>query len=572
MPHDLVTIAQQIGGAGADPDGWDSWRRGRSRAPRPARAILDEMVTEDQSEVIAFLLRPETYGSETTRVEHLETHSAMVFLAGDRALKLKRAVRYDYLDFSTAERRRRWCEAEVALNRRMAPAIYRGTAVVTRESSGRLALDGPGAPVEWLVDMTRFDGQGLADRLAESGTLPLTAMAPLAASVAALHAGAAPRLDAGGAAGMRWVADGNREALAAFGDALFPDPARSCLVRDMARALDAATARLDQRRASGLVRQCHGDLHLGNIVLLDGAPTLFDAVEFNDDISCIDVGYDLAFLLMDLWHRGLPRHANLVMNEYLRRTGDLESLALLPLFLACRAAVRAKTSATAATLAGEGAARRPLIDAARQYLRLAQQFLAPPGPVLVAIGGRSGSGKSTAAAAVAHAMGPAPGALHLRTDVIRKHLWGVAPLTRLPAEAYAAGLTARVYAHLGRQAASALAAGHAVVCDGVFGEAWERRALDDVARESGTPFVRLWLDAPDATLLARVTARRGDVSDATADVVEQQAAHVQPPPDWARLDARGAPEDTAGRVIEALAAAGVPTAMGGWATGHASPA
>ena len=137
------------------------------------------MVTEDQSEVIAFLLRPETYGDGTTGVEHLETHSAMVFLAGDRALKLKRAVRYDYLDFSTAERRRHWCEAKVALNRRMAPAIYRGTAVVTRESDGRLALEGPGAPVEWLVDMTRFDGQALADRLAASGTLPLTAMAPL---------------------------------------------------------------------------------------------------------------------------------------------------------------------------------------------------------------------------------------------------------------------------------------------------------------------------------------------------------------------------------------------------------
>ena len=529
------------------------------------------MVTEDQSEVIAFLLRPETYGDGTAGVEHLETHSAMVFLAGDRALKLKRAVLYDYLDFSTAERRRHWCEAEVALNRRMAPAIYRGTAVVTRESGGRLALDGPGAPVEWLVDMTRFDGQALADRLAESGTLPLTAMAPLAASVAALHAGATHRPDAGGAAGMRWVADGNREALAGFGDALFPDPARARLVRDTARALDAGAARLDQRRASGLVRQCHGDLHLGNIVLLDGAPTLFDAVEFNDDISCIDVVYDLAFLLMDLWHRGLPRHANLVLNEYLRLTGDLESLALLPLFLACRAAVRAKTNATAATLAGDAAARQPLVDAAHQYLELAQRFLTPPGPVLVAIGGRSGSGKSTAAAAVAHAIGPAPGALHLRTDLIRKQLCGVAPLTRLPAEAYAADMTARVYAHLRRQAASALAAGHAVVCDGVFGEAWERRALDDLARESGAPFVRLWLDAPDVTLLARVTARRGDVSDATGDVVERQAAHVQSPPDWARLDATGAPEDTAGRVIEALGAAGVPTAINARPTGHASP-
>jgi aminoglycoside phosphotransferase family enzyme/predicted kinase len=520
------------------------------------------MVTEDQSEVIAFLLRPDAYGVGNPRVEHVETHSAMVFMAGDRALKLKRAVRYDYLDFSSAERRRRCCEAEVAVNRRTAPAIYRGTAVVTRESSGRLALDGMGAPVEWLVDMTRFDGEALADRLAESGTLPLTAMAPLAESVAALHAGAARRLDAGGAAGMRWVADGNRSALSGFGTAEFPDPARSRLVRDTARALDAKAARLDQRRADGFVRQCHGDLHLGNIVLLDGAPTLFDAVEFNDDISCIDVVYDLAFLLMDLWHRGLPRHANLVLNEYLHLTDDLASLALLPLFLSCRAAVRAKTNATAATLTGDAAARRRLVDAARQYLELAQGFLAPPGPVLVALGGRSGSGKSTAAAAVAPAIGATPGALHLRTDLIRKQLCGVSPLTRLPAEAYAADVTARVYARLRHAAALALATGHAVVCDGVFGEAWERQALHDLAGESGVPFVPVWLDAPEATLRARVAARRGDVSDATADVVERQAARVEPPPDWSRLDASGAADDTVGRVVEALAAAGVPAAAG----------
>jgi aminoglycoside phosphotransferase family enzyme/predicted kinase len=513
------------------------------------------MVTEDQHEVIEFLRRPGTHGPDCAHVDEVVTHSAMVFLAGPRALKMKRAVRYDYLDFSTAERRRAGCEAEAALNRRLAPAIYRGVVAVTREADGRLALGGAGAPVEWLVDMTRFDERRLADRLAEAGALPVAAMAALASSIAAFHAGAAPRTDKGGAAGMLWVADGNRASFDEFGDAVFPAAARARLVRDTARVLQAASARLDRRRAAGLVRQCHGDLHLRNIVVLDGVPTLFDAVEFNDDIAGIDVFYDLAFLLMDLWRRRLPGHANAVLNEYLRRTGDLDGLALLPLFLLCRAAVRAKTGATTAALAEDPAARSGLVDTARSYLTLAQTFLQPAPPVLLAIGGLSGSGKSTAAAQVAPALGAAPGALHLRTDVIRKDLCGVPLLERLPAEAYTADVSARVYDRLTSNAATALAAGHAVVCDGVLGDAAARSALAGVAHAAGAPFVGVWLEAPEAALLDRVERRRDDVSDATGDVVRRQVEQAQAPTDWTRVDASGSADATAARVLDVMARA-----------------
>jgi aminoglycoside phosphotransferase family enzyme len=315
-----------------------------------------------------------------TPVDEVATHSAVVFLAGSRALKLKRAVRYDYLDFSTAERRRACCEAEVALNRRLAPAIYRGVVAVTRDADGRLALGGAGAPVEWLVDMTRFDEAGLADRLAEAGALPVAAMAALAAAIAAFHEGAALRTDKGGAAGMRWVADGNRASFDEFGDAVFPAAARARLVRDTAGALESASARLDQRRAAGFVRQCHGDLHLRNIVLLEGRPTLFDGVEFNDEIACTDVLYDLAFLLMDLWRRRLPRHANAVWNHYLEAAGGVSGTSLMPLFLSCRAAVRAKTSATAARLQPDVRRKNELQALAREYLAMAEGLLHPPGP------------------------------------------------------------------------------------------------------------------------------------------------------------------------------------------------
>ncbi len=202
---------------------------------------------------------------------------------------------------------------------------------------------------------------------------------------------------------------------------------------------------LDARRQSGFVRQCHGDLHLRNIVLLDGRPTLFDGVEFNDEIACTDVFYDLAFLLMDLWRRQLPRHANVVMNRYLSETGDADGLSLLPLFLSCRAAVRAKTSATAARLQSDAGQRESLQSLARQYLAMAGELLHPPRPSLIAIGGFSGSGKSTLALSLAPHVGAVPGAVVLRSDEIRKRLSGVSPLEHLDASGYSPLVNERVY-------------------------------------------------------------------------------------------------------------------------------
>ena len=219
--------------------------------------------------------------------------------------------------------------------------------------------------------MNRFPQEALFDRLAASGELALELMSPLADAIAVFHAGAERRTDHGGTTGMRWVVDGNAGGFAEFGAAFLERAACDRVIADTYRELDRRGALLDARRQSGCVRQCHGDLHLRNIVLLDGRPTLFDGVEFNDEIACTDVFYDLAFLLMDLWRRQLPRHANVVMNRYLSETGDRDGLSLLPLFLSCRAAVRAKTSATAARLQSDGGQRESLQSSARQYLGLA---------------------------------------------------------------------------------------------------------------------------------------------------------------------------------------------------------
>ena len=493
------------------------------------------MTTEDQAAVIDFLTAPATHGGAT--VERIDTHASIVFLAGARAYKLKRAVRFDYLDFSTPERRRLLCEAEVRLNQRTAPALYCGVVAVTRNGDGSYSMGGNGSPVDWLVVMNRFSQEHLLDRLAAAGALGLDVMPPLASAVADFHRAAERRPDHGGRAGMAWVIEGNASGFAEF--------AQGCLEPSAARRLTDAASRelarleglLERRRVSGFVRQCHGDLHLRNIVLLDGTPTLFDGVEFNDEIACTDVLYDLAFLLMDLWRRRLPRHANVVLNRYLVDAGNLDGLALLPLFLSCRAAVRAKTSATAAQLQADVQRRSELEAVAREYLAMAERVLQPPQPRLVAVGGLSGSGKSTLALGLAPSVGPIPGAVVLRSDEIRKRLCAVPALQRLGPEGYSARVSERVYSTMAEEADAILRAGHSPIVDAVYAGPADRAAIERVAEAAAVPFIGFWLDAPESVLIDRTAERRNDASDADATVVRNQRARGTGTVGWHRLDA-----------------------------------
>jgi uncharacterized protein len=497
------------------------------------------MVTQDQSAVVELLASPATHGAV---VERIDTHSAIVFLAGTRAWKLKRAVRFDYLDFSTAARRKDMCEAEVRLNRRTAPELYRGVVPITRDDAGTLALGGHGTAVEWVVEMARFDQTWLLDRLAARGQLDLTMMPPLAKAIASLHRDAEPRCEHGGTAGMRWVVEGNVSGFAGHRDVLDPADCERLTIRTRAE-LDRQAALLDARRAAGLVRQCHGDLHLRNIVWLDGQPTLFDAVEFNDAIACTDVLYDLAFLVMDLWRRELPRHANAVWNGYLLQTDDLDGLALMPLFLSCRAAVRAKTSATAARVQSEARQAEELRQLSRTYLVLADRFLNPAPPALIAVGGFSGSGKSTVARALAPDIGAVPGAVVLRSDQIRKQLCGVAELDHLGPEGYTADVSARVYATVVERARRTIGGGHSAIADAVYATAADREAIERVATDAAIPFVGLWLDAPETTLVDRATRRVSDPSDADAAVIREQRRQDIGAMRWRRIDASRSFED-----------------------------
>jgi len=491
-------------------------------------------MADDQSEAIDFLSRGASFDQPDEAPRRIDTHISIVFLVGDRVFKMKRALKLSFLDYSTLAERERFCRAEFELNRRTAPLLYRAVRRLTRTPDGGIEWDGDGALVEPVLEMARFADDALFDRLATDGQLTPALMIQLGDIIAEFHARAEITPAFGGRAGIAAVIADDHANLRA-GCPPLDRAAVDGLRRAEEAALGQQAALLDARQAQGKVRRCHGDLHLRNICLFDGKPTLFDCIEFSDEIACIDTLFDLAFLLMDLEHRGLRGLGNILFNRYFDRSGEIAGLAALPLLLSVRASIRAKVAVAALKVQKDAA------EQARAYLDLAARLLQPSLPRLVAIGGLSGSGKSTVAAGLAGAFAPAPGARHLRSDVLRKTMLQVAPETRLPPSAYTQATSERVYRTAREHAAAALAAGYSAIVDATFIDAGERAAMAAVANQAGVPFTALWLTAPDAVLLERVAQRRGDSSDADRAVLEQQLKADLGAMDWRKVDVSGDP-------------------------------
>jgi len=505
------------------------------------------MTDEAHAALVAALDRGETFAA--AEVERIDTHAAHVFLVDERAYKLKRPVTFSFLDFSTVEARRRALENELRLNRRTAPELYLRVLPVTR-SGDAFALDGDGEVVDWLLEMRRFPQAQKLDRIADAGPLDPALARALGDVVAAFHRDAEPRRDKGGHAAMAAVVAGNREDLDAAIAGVFDPDDVAAVDRAANRALERYRQLLDERRAAGRVRHCHGDLHLGNIVRLEGGVVPFDCIEFSEDIACTDTMYDLAFLLMDLLERDQRAAAWTVLDAYLDAVDDLDGLAPLPFFMAVRATIRAKVIGLGIQDVDDDADR---VATARRYLAFARALEPAPPPRLVAVGGISGTGKTTLARALAPAFDPAPGAVLLRSDVERKRLWGVATDAKLPEEAYAPEVSAQVFERLRARARRTLEAGTSVVVDAVHGRADERRELEAVAAACGVRFDGLWLEAPVDRLVERVRARSGDASDADEAVVRAQLERDPGPIHWHRLDAAVAPEVLRERARSALA-------------------
>ncbi len=456
----------------------------------------------------------------------------MVFLVDDRAFKLKRAVRFSYLDFSSVACREKFSRRELEFNRRTAPDLYLGVHTITRQADGALRFDGDGPTVDVVLEMKRFPETAVLDQLADAGGLTPRLMRELTDVIANFHAAAEAAPQFGGAAAIEDIIDGNSTNLLASCPPLQPAQVRDLEAASRAN-LDRIRGLLDARRQNGKVRRCHGDLHLRNICLFEGRPTLFDCIEFSDAMSCIDVLYDLAFLLMDLANRNLKDLANVVFNRYLDLTADLDGLPVIPLFMSLRAAVRAHVLVAAAQQTSPPAQS----NRAQSYLDEAMELLRRRAPRLLAVGGLSGAGKSTVAQALAPEVAPSPGARIVRTDILRKRLFGVAPEARLPPAAYDQATNERVYRALREEVGTALAAGFTVLADAAFLQPNERAEIAEVAKRASVPFEGLWLEAPAEVLRQRVTARRGDASDADAQVVQQQLTYDLGTIGWHRVDA-----------------------------------
>ncbi|MGJ3233041.1 MAG: AAA family ATPase [Oceanicaulis sp.] len=476
-------------------------------------------------DLIALLTDPATHGGAA--VETIETHGAVVVLAGETALKLKKPVDLGFMDFSSVEKRRAALQAELDLNAPAAPQLYRRLAWITRGPDG-LALDGEGARVEPVLVMARFDQDTLYSRLAELGALGLVDARSLAAMARASHGRTPVSEDADGHGRIRRVLDPLIERLRAAA----PDPRTvETLGETLGTAFEARRDLLNARAAAGYVRRCHGDLHLNNIVRLDGRPVPFDALEFDEELATVDVLYDLAFLIADLTRLDLRAEAAALAGQYLAGEDDglgAAGAGLLDPFCALRAGVRALTSFKRDGADSEEGAR---------WLALAGAFAQARPVRLLAVGGLSGSGKSTLADALSLRLGGPAGMWVIKSDVERKASLGLDWSDRIPPDAYTREAARAVYERQRAKARAALEAGASVVLDAVHLQEEERARAEALARNAGAAFTGIWLDAERSVLAERVAARVNDPSDADTAVVDKQAGWDPGPVAWPRLDA-----------------------------------
>ncbi len=477
----------------------------------------------------------------------IETHISSVLLAGSHAYKLKKPVAFGFVDFSTLAAREHCCVEEVRLNRRTAPQIYLDVVRITgAETAPRLGGRGPA--IDYAVRMRRFATRDLADRRARAGRLTAEHIDRLALAVADFHRKASPAPAAAGYGApdqvLRWARENFALALLRLED----ERLRARLQKLAQWTEDEFRRRADwfaARRAGGFIRECHGDLHLANIVLLDEVPVPFDGIEFNPELRFIDVASDVAFTVMDLIEHGLSRLAWRFLDRYFEATGDYALLGGLRFYAVYRALVRAKVSIIRAHQPDTSEAQRRVASAAfLRDLSLAERLSEAPVPVLVAVGGLSGSGKTTVAGLLIEHLG----AVRVRSDVERKRLAGLRADARrgddFGAGLYAPEMTVRTYARLHEVAATVLAAGHPVVVDAAMLRRGERDALRALADRLGVRCECLWCEAPWPTLRARVArrqARARDASDATVSVLRWQREFAELPADsepMVRVDTR----------------------------------
>jgi len=490
----------------------------------------------DQSALIAALRQPACYPHPVATVEHLQTHISHVLLAGDYAYKIKKPVNLGFLDFTSLARRHYYCEQELRLNRRLAPDLYLDCLPIG--GSPVQPVLGSEPAIEYAVRMHRFSQEALLDQVLAAGRLESRHIEALARQLADFQR----TISAADPAAPFGEPEQVRQPMLDDFTCTRPrlsDPADLAILAEVERwtleASERLRPRLLERKASGWIREGHGDLHLGNMILTDdGQITIFDCIEFNDALRWIDVVNDLAFLTMDLHSRGAERFARRLLNTWLEFSGDFAGMALLTYYQVYRAMVRAKVNAIQAGQAEIAVADRTAAgERCRDYLRLALALTQEPAPFLLITHGVSGSGKSRRTGQLLEVL---PGALRIRADVERKRLFGLGPLddsrSSLGQGLYTAEASARTYQRLLALADQLLAAGHSVLVDATFMKRTHREPFRELAARQGVPFILLECGADADTLRERVAARRergNDAAEADVAVLERQLRYVEPP-------------------------------------------
>lgn len=482
-----------------------------------------------QQKLIAALRDPRRYPQAVETVQMIETHISWVLLAGDYAYKIKKALNLGFLDYSGLHARQSFCIEEIRLNRRTAPDIY--VDVVPVGGSPDNPEFGAQPAIEYAVRMHRFASADLMDRQLMQGKVTARHIDALAAVIATFHASLSPA-DAGSAFGtaasIRAAALQNLEQLRSY----LTDDADREDVASLTVATEAAYAArkeiFEARRLHGFVRECHGDLHLGNIVLIRDEPVPFDGIEFNSALRWIDVMDEIAFTVMDLLHRDHPGFAWRLLNACLEASGDYCGLSVLRFYLAYRATVRAKVCAIRAGQADiSRRAKADELAACRSYLALARLSLQQGRPALIITHGLPGSGKTTFSQLALEQMG----AIRVRSDVERKRLFGLGTLESsraLVGDIYSAEATRRTYARLYELAQALLAKGFCVIVDAAFLKQEERETFRKLAQSMSAPFAIASLYAKDAVLRKRIRRRRNDASEADIAVLDILQESQQP--------------------------------------------
>ncbi len=473
------------------------------------------------------------YPHPVRRVELMQTHISWVLLTGSYAYKIKKPVNLGFLDFTTLAARRHFCDEELRLNRRLAPDIYLDVVPITGTAQ-RPAIAGDGPAIEYAVKMKEFAQSALLDNALPRGAVDPAMIEDLARKIAAFHAQLVPRDAAPGHNANATVlapARENFEQIMPLLDAPADIAALTAIREWTLREYSTRAVQFQQRYREGCVRECHGDLHLGNIVLLDGAAIPFDCLEFNPALRWMDVMSEVAFLVMDLEAHGRRDLAFTFAGTYLETSGDYAGARLLPFYVVYRAVVRAKVNLIRATQPGITPAQRQRALAGYQrYITLAAAYTRGSRGAVIITHGLSGSGKTTLTRQLLATLG----AVRIRSDVERKRLHGLHALAQTGAASgtgiYADAATGRTYDRLLQHARSIAGAGLPVIIDATFLKQAQRAAFHALAIELGVPFAILNFTAAPAALRARVSARKArgnDASEATLPVLDAQTGNCE---------------------------------------------